>query len=143
MEWITLKTSTGEVRRQRSYCPEPMRHSVVRELPLLDASRQPIHRYKFYLRLIGDKAWRVPVLYGKLPRLPDDSATAAEKGYYALFMMLLFRPHRSVSDFFQESLATSSNQSGEATSMDKVWDTVFSSSPVGEPQTLTVLRGLI
>ena len=125
MEWITLKTSTGLVRRQRSYCQEPIRHSVVRELPLLNASRQPIHRYNFYLRLIVDKAWRVPVLHGKWPRLPDDSAGAAEKGYYALFMMFLFRPHRDVADFFPGSLVTSSNQSGEAISMDNVWNAVF------------------
>ena len=99
MDWATLETPTGQVRRQRSYRQEPMRHSVVRELPLLDKSRRPIHRYEFYIRLIDDKAWRVSVLYGKLPRLPDDNATPAEKGYYALFMMLLFRPHRDVGDF--------------------------------------------
>ena len=70
--------------------------------PLRDSDNQPLHRYAYYLRLRTDKPWRVPVLFARLPRLPDDSSSAREKGEYALFMMMLFRPHRSSQDLIAE-----------------------------------------
>ena len=126
MDWETRRGLENEVWRQRSYQQEPMRHSVVRELPLLDSARQPIHRYDYYVRLLDDSAWRVPVLYGKLPRLPDDTATDAEKGYYALFLMVLFRPHRSPEEFLEQRTDTvsSSQNITPPTSIDAAWGPV-------------------
>ena len=38
------------------------------------------------------------MLYGRLPPKPDITATPYEKGTYAPFLMMLFRPHRSSQD---------------------------------------------
>ena len=42
--------------------------------------------------------WRVPLLRGKLPKLPATDGSAEEKGRFALCAMLLFRPHRGIVD---------------------------------------------
>ena len=49
-------------------------------------------------------AWRVLVICGKLPRAPDVAATASEKGVYALFLFLLFKPYRSIEDLVESLL---------------------------------------
>ena len=67
-----------------------MCHSVLHDLPLLDAERQPNYKYGFYVRLLTQTAWRVPVLHGYLPRFPLPDATPYQKGSYALLLLLLF-----------------------------------------------------
>eukprot|EP00973_Karenia_brevis_P034518 4761293-Karenia_brevis.AAC.1 len=57
------------------------------------------HRYYNHYRILRThKPWRVPILYGKMPRKPDDRSTAEERGRYAIFMMLMFRPWRSIQE---------------------------------------------
>ena len=97
LDWEEL-TSDGGVQRQRSYEHQPLRSVHIHDLPLLNAMGQPIHIYGFYHRLRTHEAWRVPVFYGKLPRVPHGDAPAAERGFYATFLMLLFRPHRVLED---------------------------------------------
>ena len=66
--------------------------------PLLDPlTGKEILRYDHFRELLLDRAWRVPVLLGKLPQSPATDASAEQKGTYAMFMMLLFRPWRSPS----------------------------------------------
>ena len=67
MDWYVLQTEDGQVR-QRSYEQEPVKHSVFSELPLMNSLHEPIHKYAFYVQLLTDSAWRVPVLHGKLAR---------------------------------------------------------------------------
>ena len=38
------------------------------------------------VRLRTNVAWKVPVIYGRHPAVPDESASASEKGAYALFV---------------------------------------------------------
>ena len=63
---------------------------------------EPLHKYDYYVRLRVDKPWKVPLLYGQLPRAPDSAATANERGTYALLMMVLFRPFRHPRSFVEE-----------------------------------------
>ena len=87
------------------------------ELCLLNDDRPPIHRYDFYVRLLTSTAWRVPVVSGKLPREPPEDAQTKEKGIYALFLMMLFRPHRS----FDEIVYVSIRDVAEIGTEDDIW----------------------
>eukprot|EP00973_Karenia_brevis_P018404 2523076-Karenia_brevis.AAC.1 len=65
-----------------------------------------IREYPYYVSLRTEEAWRVPVLLGKFPTRPAEKDTPAEKGRYALLMMLLFRPWRGwqCADFLERIL---------------------------------------
>ena len=91
MDWAIL----GH-RRQGSFASEPLRSKVFPELPLLNASHQPVFRYGYYVQFRTEKTWKVPMLHARMPRVPDSQSTAAEKGDYALFLIILFRPHRDI-----------------------------------------------
>ena len=69
---------------------------------LLSPDGRPVHRYEFYVRLRLREPWRVPMIFGRLPRVPDDTSTVEEQGLYGLCMLLLFRPHRFLSDFVRD-----------------------------------------
>ena len=71
---------------------------------LVDAENKPLHKYDFYCRLKTTEAWKVPIIYGFLPRAVDASSTPKEKADYAFAEMLLFRPHRSLDDFVSNIL---------------------------------------
>ena len=61
----------------------------------------------------------MPVLYGKLLVKPDAESSASERGRYALFRMLLFRPWRGVDRVdFVERVAF---EGGEAA----VWEKLY------------------
>ena len=55
-----------------------------------------LHYYRYYPKLRTTKSWVVPTLYGRMPKKPASDADDEEKGKYALFVMLLFRPWRGV-----------------------------------------------
>jgi len=97
MSWKELPSPAGP-QRQRSYVQEPVKSRTLPEFSLLDASKNTIHKYGFYVHLLTDTAWNVPVLYCRMPRVPDASAKPMEKGFYGLFLMILFRSHRRVED---------------------------------------------
>ena len=59
----------------------------------------PFHDNDYYVKLRTHTAWRVPLFHGKCPPRPIASASAKEKGLYALWLMLLFRAHRQLHDF--------------------------------------------
>ena len=122
LDWVSL----GE-RRQGSFETEPLRSRAFPELPLLNSSHRPIFKYACYIQLRTEKNWRVPILHAKLPRLPDLHATPEEKGTYALFLMLLFRPHREVSEIarpFKVSQAASPQTCSKDKSDDAAWTAV-------------------
>jgi len=64
------------------------------EKPLRDDTGAKLYKYRYYLRLKTHSAWKVPAPFGRLPHCPDETSTTKEKANYALYMMLLFRPHR-------------------------------------------------
>ena len=96
MDWVTLGA-----QRQRSYATQPLTSKHIPELPLLDAHGKPLHGYDFYVHLRTREPWRIPLLFGRLPRSPDASSENSDKGQYAFLMMLLFRAHRETSDIVQ------------------------------------------
>ena len=69
------------------------------DLPLrYENTKEPIHRYAFYPRLLTDEPWRVPVLHGRIPANPDENSPLEEKGRFALFILVLFRPWRNLKE---------------------------------------------
>ena len=86
---------------------------------------QPIHRYDYYVHLLVDKPWRVPVLYGRLPRTPDESSTNSEKCCYGLFLMLLFRSHRSVEQLLNWSVGPTSVYPSPIGTIDEAWQNIY------------------
>ena len=92
--------------RQRSFNPRPIKSAIVPEFYLRDSSKELIYKYEYYVHLLTESAWHVPVLHGKLPRVPASGAEPVECGRYGLFMMMLFRPHRYVRDLIGCALGT-------------------------------------
>ena len=73
------------VSHRRSYNPELVRSKAFPHRNLVDGSGNLIHKYGYYMRLRTNVAWKVSVIYGRHPVVPDESAPASEKGAYALF----------------------------------------------------------
>ena len=100
MEWVPLeRKGSAEICHHRSFIREPICSKMFPHRPLVDAENKPIHRYGFYVRLRTMEAWRVPILYGKQPSPVDATAPASEKANYAMYLMMLFRPHRLMNVF--------------------------------------------
>ena len=120
MDWEVLRVSGVEIR-QRSYEATPVMSKAIPELHLLTPAGEAIHKYGFYVRLEVDVAWSVPVIHGKMPKVPGDNATPYEKGIFALFLMMLFRPHRNIRDVFPATLHSSVCDRNE----DDPWNAVY------------------
>ena len=123
LHWVELP-GPGEgdsVMRQHSYQAQAMKSRAVPELELLTEDGDSICRYGYYLWLRTHEAWRVPIVHGRVPRVPEASATAYEKGLYALFAMMLFRPHRSLSDLLDLAFGSGTLQA----SMDGAWEALY------------------
>ena len=55
----------------------------------------------YYCRINTHQAWGVPSILAVFPKTPTDTSSSAEKGYFALFMLLLFHPWRHLqTDLF-------------------------------------------
>ena len=85
--------------RQRSYHIDPVMSKLYPRMPLQDANQRPLHEYSYYVRLLTNEPWRVPVFYGRLPRIPTELSSPCERGMYGLFLMIVFREHRLVPQF--------------------------------------------
>ena len=68
-------------------------------------TQEPLFEYEYYVRLRTDTSWRVPVLHGKIPKSLANATTMKDKAMFALFVMLLFRPHRKPQDLFEAAIA--------------------------------------
>ena len=108
--------------RQRSFNFEPVKSKQCPHRCLVDKDGQPIHEYGYYVRLRTDTAWKVPVLHGKCPTVPDASSSAREEGMYGVFLMLLFRPHRGVQELVERLVRTG----GSLATEDEAWTRVYS-----------------
>ena len=121
LDWITLPCE-GEAGadRQSSYHVDPLKSKEFPHRFLLDADDKPLHTYKYYVHLRTHTAWRVPVIHGRCPHVPDDAASAKEKGIYSLFLMLLFRPHRRIEDLVSSLLGNVDLQGNEDTAWTQI-----------------------
>jgi hypothetical protein len=74
----------------------------------LKLNGEPLHRYPYFVALRTLTPWQVPMLLGTIISPPKKDASAREKGTYALFVQLLFRPWRGVElpDFVTNVLST-------------------------------------
>lgn len=72
----------------------------------LQENGEVLRDYPFFVSLRTHEAWQVPMLMGKFPKLPTEQSSVAEKGEYALAMMLLFRSWRGTqcADFLRRLL---------------------------------------
>jgi hypothetical protein len=126
MDWTVLRrkdSATDAQRvtlRQHSYRAGPIVSKIFPGQPLRDANKQPLREYFYHIRLLATSAWRVPVLYGRLPRTPAADEHSYERGIYGLFMMLLFRPHRQVGDLAHVVLQTQPSPRSE----DEAWNAI-------------------
>ena len=99
MDWVEVPCSqSAGVQRQRSYDPDPIQSKICPHRWLTDKNGLPLYKYGFYVSLRTTAAWRVPLIGGVSPAVPEETSTTQEKGLYALYMMLLFRAHRSIDD---------------------------------------------
>ena len=116
MDWEVLRVGDS-IWRQRSYQTKPLPSRIVPEKCLLDQEGHPIHGYDFYVHLRTFTAWRVPLFHGRLPRRPPEDAQPKDKGIYALFLMLFFRPHRDFSDIVRVATRNVAKRDAE----DEIW----------------------
>ena len=135
LDWVVLKDANGVERRQRSYRSTPMRSDKIPTMYLLDQQRRHIFGYDNYVHLRTDTPWRVPILYGKRPKLPDATATEQEKGLYALFLMLLFRPHTSIGELLKTSTTKGSSSSRSFADEDAAWRAIYEKNCAGDVST--------
>ena len=119
--WEILYTKQNKRHVERQDTAKLLYSSKFPTRALVDSDGEPLHKYDYYVRLRVDKPWKVPLLYGQLPRAPDSAATANERGTYALLMMVLFRPFRHPRSFVEE-IFRGSHVSGTE---DAVWDFVY------------------
>ena len=100
MDWEPLEED-GVRLHQRSYSSDPIKSRKYPDENLVDPDdvTSTLHRYSFYVTLRMDSSWRAPIVWGITPRAPGDGASAVQEGKYGLFMMLLFRPFRSIPHF--------------------------------------------
>ena len=84
-------------------------------------------RYDHYREARLEVPWRVPVLHGKLPSCPQADSTAEQRGKYALFLMLLFRPWRdkgtALQSWLQDHLPVL--RGTDAHTSDAVWLAIY------------------
>ena len=101
--------------------PTPVKSRRTPEWPLRDPSTgECIYDHDYYVRLRTLSAWRVPILYGRLPKGLSSADTAEERGVFAMFLMVLFRPHRVF-----EALFGSVARCRGGGSMDAAWERLF------------------
>ncbi|CAK0853031.1 unnamed protein product, partial [Prorocentrum cordatum] len=67
-------------------------------IPLMTASGARIHEYAYYLHLRLVTAWRMPIYHGRPVKAPGSASSACDEGMYALTVMVLFRPYRSLEE---------------------------------------------
>ena len=80
-----------------------------------------LHKANYYYRLRTKKAWRVPVVHGTKPQLPTTESNALEKGQYALWMLLLFKPWRDVIEDILKPVWEEGDTSTEVNAWEKLY----------------------
>ena len=102
MSSCTTRTKPGAdtlhwavVQGQRQHSAQVVTSEQDKNVQLLTPDLQLLYRYDYYVHLRLQDPWRVPLLYGRLPPRAEEADKPYEKGMYGLFMLLLFRPHRT------------------------------------------------
>ena len=109
LDWKELRSSNQGVgtasvnsTTQRQYTAKPVMSSKYKDIQLMNSDLTPLFTYDYYVHLLLQKAWKVPIVYGSLPRFPEADATCYDKGMYALMMMLLFKPYRTFDELLRD-----------------------------------------
>ena len=118
---MTFIYETSIIQERRQSTAKPQMSKEYEDVPLMDEHKQVLYTYAYYVHLRLHAPWRVPILYGRLPRLPDPKAPAYEKATYALFIMMLFRPHRSLADIAEFAFGGHHFQG----SIEDAWQAIF------------------
>ena len=107
----TIMTEDGEVLRTllhhpcyRCFCDDRLIHRSKsledesgRKVPLRHSTDDTIIYTPDHYRVVRtETVWKIPVLLGKAPFLPKEDDSAETKGKYALYVMMLLRPWRSL-----------------------------------------------
>lgn len=124
LDWEVLQPRSDDAEapvRQRT-CSLVM-SKMFEDLPLESGNGQHFYEYDYYISLLLHDAWRVPVLYGRVPRCPDAEASPSEKGLYALVMLVLFKPHRHPQDLLDFVFRGARVQG----SLDNAWGAMYKS----------------
>lgn len=78
MLWKTLQVNKG-VAHQRSYSEEPIASTSCPHRTLVDENNSPLHTYGYYVRLRTHSRWKIPLIQGRNPSVPDATAPMSEK----------------------------------------------------------------
>jgi len=90
---------------------------------LYDQEKQEyLCKYDHYRVLRLHSPWRIPVLCGGLPSTPTAASTAEEKGRFAIFMMMLFRPWRDLDNIVSSWMGSHVRASG----IEVAWGALYS-----------------
>ena len=98
LPWYSFQTSDGVWNHHPFFNLVQSKHFP--DTVLLDEQGCPFLTNKdrskpiYYCRIITHQAWGVPSILAHFPKTPTDTSSSAEKGYFALFMLLLFHPWR-------------------------------------------------
>ena len=82
MEWeafLNMSSTSTEPVWVRQATHEPLMSKDFPDRQLLDASNQPLIRYAYHVSLKTNKPWKVPLLFGRLPRTPDEASPPKER----------------------------------------------------------------
>ena len=127
LRWKEYTDSAGRVQRHSCYLRGRLAESkqnAWRGLPLrLAGESEPLRHYPYFLHLRTQSSWHVPLLFGRMPPMPDNASSSEEKGKSALFFMLLFRSWRG-TDMVDFVAAFDGAYGAEATESEK-WDTIY------------------
>ena len=78
--------------------------------------------YDHYRVLRTQTPWRVPVMFGRMPQRPHSQSSSEDRGKYALFLMMLFRPWRRPQ---QDVVSWAGPSAHSASCVEDFWDALF------------------
>ena len=128
LQWYVYSDpSNGSLKRHPNYMQGKRVMSLrMPGIPLQDPTTgEELYYYPYNIGLRTSIAWLIPNLLGRLPSKPDvKNSTCVDKGSYALFIMLLFRPRRfgASLDYLETVLHT---QHARSLPEDAVWLLVY------------------
>ena len=95
--------------------------------PLFDPhSGEPLRTADHYRELETTRPWRIPELFGYMPPAPAETSPVEDKGRFALFTMLLFRPWRNPALALVRWVSPTLEQS-RLTSPCVIWEALYTS----------------
>ena len=110
LPWHSFQNSDGAWKHHPFF--SLVRSKLFPETVLLDEQGLPFlttqgtGKQMYYCSIITHQAWGVPLILAEFPKTPRDTSSSSQKGYFALFMLLLFHPWRHLqTDLFAPAFA--------------------------------------